>query len=71
MSERQHRKYLQTRQEIADYLSVSVETVDEWRREKGLPTGTVGRRVCALPEDLDEFMARLIREGRKATRRTS
>ena len=41
---------------IAEYCGVTVQTVQKYAEEKGLPVNKIGNKVFALPGDLDGWL---------------
>lgn len=45
-----------TRQQVAEYLGVNPQTIDDWRRDEGFPYVRVGRTVRFHRETLDTWL---------------
>ena len=57
-------KKLMTRQQVAEMLSISVDTLDDLRRRNLIRAVSIGARVYFTPEELDAFVKRLVKNGR-------
>lgn len=56
-------KKLFTRKEAAERLSISIDTLDRIKNSGKIKSVNIGSRVYYTPEAIDDFVARLIREG--------
>jgi excisionase family DNA binding protein len=45
-----------TRRQVAEYLGVTTQTIDDWRRDEGFPYVRVGRTVRFDRETLDIWL---------------
>ena len=45
-------------EDIADLFKISEDTVrrKEWRDKTGIPLFKVGKRLCGLPEEIEEWL---------------
>ena len=56
-------KVLYTRKEAAEMLSISVDTLDRIKNCGKIKSVHIGSRVYYTPEAINNFVARMIREG--------